>query len=93
MILAILIFSCYFFQPASSVKMCSVAEDSADLPERASKSAFQPGEKQCQKCRDKMSVIRLRGKDVYCEQFFITAMSHKFRSTLGKNKAMRLGDR
>ena len=74
--------------------MCSVAEG-ADLAEKPSKpvEAFEPGTRPCQKCREAMSVIRVRRKDVYCKACFVTAMNHKYRSTLGKNKAMRLGDK
>ena len=72
--------------------MCSVV-DGADFPARTPKLPFIPGERPCQKCKDTGSVVQLRGKDVYCEQCFISAMRHKFRSTLGKNKVMRAGDR
>ena len=74
--------------------MCSVAEG-ADLAERPINpaEAFEPGTKPCQKCREAMSVIRVRRKDVYCKECFVTAMSHKYRSTLGKNKVMRPGDK
>ena len=74
--------------------MCSVAED-ADVVERHARpvEAFEPGKRPCQKCREAMSVIRVRRKDVYCKECFVAAMSHKYRSTLGKNKAMRPGDK
>ena len=81
-------------KPIFIAGMCSVAEG-ADLAEKPSKpaEAFEPGAKPCQKCREAMSVIRVRRKDVYCKECFVTAMSHKYRSTLGKSKAMRPGDK
>jgi len=46
----------------------------------------------CKKCKEIPPCVNLRGNDTYCKTCFLTAVHHKFRSTLGKNKAMRPGD-
>ena len=77
--------------------MCSIVESSMDGalaekkvvldPKAADTKAFT-----CKKCRVNKSVLNLRVRDTYCKDCFLLAMTHKFRSTLGKNKAMRPGD-
>ena len=47
----------------------------------------------CKKClKEEEELIVLRKKDVYCRSCFTLNSVHKFRSTLGKNKAIRPGD-
>ncbi len=47
----------------------------------------------CKKCRTNDAVLTLRTKDRYCRDCFVTSVTHKFRSTLGKNRVMRHGDK
>ena len=47
----------------------------------------------CQKCRTEKPSITLRKKDVYCKSCFLMNCNHKFRSTLGKNKAIKINDK
>ena len=47
----------------------------------------------CQKCKKEKPILTLRKKDVYCKNCFLTNCNHKFRSTLGKNKAIKINDR
>ena len=47
----------------------------------------------CQKCKIEKPFITLRKKDVYCKECFLTNCNHKFRSTLGKNKAIKINDK
>jgi len=46
----------------------------------------------CKKCKINRPSVNLRVNDVYCKDCFLTAVHHKFRSTLGKHKAMKPGD-
>ena len=46
----------------------------------------------CQKCKTEKPFITLRKKDVYCKNCFLINCNHKFRSTLGKNKAIKIND-
>lgn len=71
--------------------MCSVV-DGAFIEEEESFSNILE-EKPCQKCKIEKPILTLRRKDVYCKMCFLTNCNHKFRSTLGKNKAIRPNDR
>ena len=46
----------------------------------------------CQKCKTEKPLITLRKMDVYCKNCFLINCNHKFRSTLGKNKAIKIND-
>lgn len=46
----------------------------------------------CVKCPDKGAVV-LNGKDVYCRKCLLHYVSHKFRSTLGKQKIFKSSDK
>ncbi len=78
--------------------MCSLVDGALDdeLTETesiASNSTTSSTSKLCQKCRVAEPILKLRKKDVYCKACFLTACHHKFRSTLGKNKAVQIDDR
>lgn len=47
---------------------------------------------QCIKCKQIGSVV-LRGRDTYCERCFLTNVTHKVRSSLGKNRLLRSNER
>lgn len=78
--------------------MCSLAEgdllfdsDAETLSECSTeKSEFSTTT--CKKCRIADAVLTLRTKDRYCRDCFVVAVTHKFRSTLGKNRVMRHGN-
>jgi len=72
--------------------MCSVV-DGAFIEEDESFGNNLESEKLCQKCKIEKPILTLRRKDVYCKMCFLTNCNHKFRSTLGKNKAIRPNDR
>ncbi|XP_034946508.1 cytoplasmic tRNA 2-thiolation protein 2 [Chelonus insularis] len=46
----------------------------------------------CRKCDVNTAAIRLRGKDFYCKDCFLIAVTHKFRATLGKSKIVKSSD-
>ena len=46
-------------------------------------------EKLCQKCKVAKPILTIKQKDVYCKMCFLHNCNHRFRSTLGKNKAIR----
>ncbi len=82
-------------------RMCSLVdgaicgeEDVSDTlsTSSASISTNDSATKTCQKCRVTEAILKLRKKDVYCKECFLISCHHKFRSTLGKNKAMQVGD-
>lgn len=47
----------------------------------------------CRKCRESPANVVLQNKFPYCRNCFTTMVSHKYRSTLGKSKLMKHGDR
>lgn len=69
--------------------MCSIVEGSFIEEENpvAEKATV------CQKCKVDPPILTLRRKDVYCKSCFLVNCNHKFRSTLGKNKAIKPNDR
>ena len=72
--------------------MCSVV-DGAFIEEEESIGNNFVEEKLCQKCKIEKPILTLRRKDIYCKMCFLTNCNHKFRSTLGKNKAIKPNDR
>ena len=72
--------------------MCSVV-DGAFLEENVDKGESNEEKRLCQKCKVQAPILTLRKKDVYCKDCFLHNCNHKFRSTLGKNKAIRINDR
>ena len=70
--------------------MCSVVDgafmEEVETTETVTKTV-------CQKCKTEKPSITLRKKDVYCKSCFLVNCNHKFRSTLGKNKAIKINDR
>ena len=75
-------------------KMCSVAggDGFCESMTTSSTPKAQIGD-ECKKCKKEKAVLVLRLRDAYCKDCFVTASTHKFRSTLGKNKALRPGDK
>ncbi len=69
--------------------MCSIAYGALDGEEVnvTDKKSIRLGEELCKKCKDSKAVLVLRGRDAYCQSCFLTASTHKFWATLGKNKA------
>ena len=47
----------------------------------------------CKKCQTNAGFVLLQQKDVFCGQCLHEYCSHKFRSTIGKSKAIRSGER
>uniref|UniRef100_A0A146LLP1 Cytoplasmic tRNA 2-thiolation protein 2 n=1 Tax=Lygus hesperus TaxID=30085 RepID=A0A146LLP1_LYGHE len=47
----------------------------------------------CRKCNESPANVVLQNKFPYCRSCFTTMVSHKYRSTLGKSKLMKHGDR
>jgi cytoplasmic tRNA 2-thiolation protein 2 len=77
-------------------RMCSLVDGALEpnVDEDVQEDQVHPGGKTiCQKCRISPPILTLRKKDVYCESCFLTGCHHKFRSTLGKNKAIHFNDR
>jgi len=71
--------------------MCSLTE--SELEPALVKTRLDPNQVEiCKKCRINKPVVNLRVNDVYCKDCFLSAVHHKFRATLGKNKATRPGD-
>eukprot|EP00095_Tigriopus_kingsejongensis_P007791 maker-scaffold370_size193435-snap-gene-0.32 protein:Tk07791 transcript:maker-scaffold370_size193435-snap-gene-0.32-mRNA-1 annotation:"cytoplasmic trna 2-thiolation protein 2 a" len=73
--------------------MCSREEESVDGALSLVKAKDISLESTCKKCRESRSVLNLRARDTYCKACFLTTCNHRFRSTLGKHKIMRRGDR
>ena len=74
--------------------MCSIV-DGAFPDEEVKANEDNAGEQQqrlCQKCKAQVPIVTLRKKDVYCKDCFLHNCNHKFRSTLGKNKAIKIND-
>jgi len=71
--------------------MCSLTESELE-PELVKQPLDLTVEQICKKCKENPPSVNLRGNDTYCKNCFLTSVHHKFRSTLGKNKAMRPGD-
>ena len=71
--------------------MCSVV-DGAFLEEEVKPSEDNGQQRLCQKCKEQVPIVTLRKKDVYCKDCFLHNCNHKFRSTLGKNKAIKIND-
>merc|ERR1712023_280006 len=46
----------------------------------------------CMKCKVNKPVLVIRVNDPLCEQCFLTYVTHKFRSTLGKSKLVQPND-
>ena len=67
-------------------KMCSVV-DGAFMEEVESIGNLE--DKVCQKCKVAKPILTIKQKDVYCKMCFLHNCNHRFRSTLGKNKAIR----
>ncbi len=70
--------------------MCSLVDGA--LPMEAEDETPLDG-KSCQKCKQEKPIVTLRKKDVYCKDCFLSNCNHKFRSTLGKNKALKPNDK
>ncbi|KAF6201615.1 hypothetical protein GE061_004008 [Apolygus lucorum] len=47
----------------------------------------------CRKCRESPANVVFQNKFPYCRNCFTTMVSHKYRSTLGKSKLMKHGDK
>lgn len=73
--------------------MCSLVDGAFPEPPSEDVVEDSKAKKLCQKCKEAEPILTLRKKDVYCKQCFLTNCNHKFRSTLGKNKAIRPNDR
>ncbi len=79
-------------------KMCSLAEgdllfdSDAETLSECSTEKSECSTTTCKKCRIADAVLTLRTKDRYCRDCFVVAVTHKFRSTLGKNRVMRHGN-
>ena len=72
--------------------MCSIVDGAFPVEEEKTQ-VTNLDDKVCQKCKTERPVLTLRKKDVYCKACFLTNCNHKFRSTLGKNKAIKPKDR
>ncbi|GBN35503.1 hypothetical protein AVEN_32355-1 [Araneus ventricosus] len=77
--------------------MCSVEEDIEDISKfslRLQNKAVIENRNllKCKKCDSKSSVL-LQKKDPFCRQCFFEYCTHKFRSTIGKSKKIKHGDR
>lgn len=46
----------------------------------------------CKKCNSSSALIILRKKDLYCRECFLANVTHKFRSSIGKNKILGKAD-
>ncbi|XP_037083217.1 cytoplasmic tRNA 2-thiolation protein 2-A-like [Pollicipes pollicipes] len=81
--------------------MCSIDEGdledirSKEEADRLKSSAVTPSGRPmlCQKCREEPAVLLLRVNDIYCRGCFLAAVTHKFRSTLGKSRLLKPGER
>lgn len=49
-------------------------------------------ESKCNKCREEIPCVVLRGKDAYCRRCFLSGTIHKFKSLLGKHHLIRPQD-
>ncbi|XP_068200967.1 cytoplasmic tRNA 2-thiolation protein 2 [Palaemon carinicauda] len=73
--------------------MCSVDPDEIVEMTRATGGLdLSSGNVTCRKCNTEKAVVVLRMKDAYCRECFLSYFVHKFRSTIGKSKQIRLGD-
>jgi len=72
--------------------MCSLTDSALD-PALVEKKLTISDDKTCKKCRECISSVNLRAKDTYCRDCFLLNVHHKVRSTLGKHKATRPGDK
>jgi len=72
--------------------MCSLTESALDPALQETKLTLSE-DITCKKCREATSCVNLRARDTYCRGCFLTGVHHKVRSTLGKHKATRPGDR
>ncbi|GIY52837.1 cytoplasmic tRNA 2-thiolation protein 2 [Caerostris extrusa] len=77
--------------------MCSVEEDIEDMSKYSNRvgnrnaSEYRNLQK-CKKC-DMKSEVLLQKKDPFCRECFFEYCSHKFRSTIGKSKQIKHGDK
>ncbi|XP_040573574.1 cytoplasmic tRNA 2-thiolation protein 2 [Lepeophtheirus salmonis] len=76
-----------------AVIMCSIIENGLVKNEEEEDDQTSVLSNLCKKCKNVEHVVTLRKKDSYCEACFISNCLHKFRSTLGKNKAISRNDR
>lgn len=49
-------------------------------------------ESKCNKCREQVPCILLRGKDAYCKKCFLNGTVHKFKALLGKHRLINPKD-
>ncbi|XP_064116959.1 cytoplasmic tRNA 2-thiolation protein 2-like isoform X2 [Macrobrachium nipponense] len=74
--------------------MCSVDPDEITEMTRATDGLdISSGNVMCRRCNTEKAVVVLRIKDAYCRECFLSYFVHKFRSTIGKSKQIRPGDR
>ncbi|GFV33187.1 cytoplasmic tRNA 2-thiolation protein 2 [Trichonephila clavipes] len=77
--------------------MCSVEEDIEDISKYSSNLRSKTLKEyrnlhKCKKC-DLKSLVLLQKKDPFCKKCFFEYCSHKFRSTIGKSKKIKHGDK
>lgn len=74
--------------------MCSVDPDELTEMTRATGQLdISGGDVLCRKCGTGTAEVVLRVKDAYCRECFLAYFVHKFRSTIGKSKQIRHGDK
>ncbi|XP_042866004.1 cytoplasmic tRNA 2-thiolation protein 2-like [Penaeus japonicus] len=74
--------------------MCSVDPDELTEMTRATGLMdISGGDVLCRKCGTGTAEVVLRVRDAYCRECFLAYFVHKFRSTIGKSKQIRHGDK
>ncbi|BES98400.1 Cytoplasmic tRNA 2-thiolation protein 2 [Nesidiocoris tenuis] len=71
--------------------MCSIGDDGTEHMEPVAFTELY--QSVCRKCSEVKAQVVLQSKFAYCRTCFLSMVSHKYRSTLGKSKVMKHGDK
>jgi len=73
--------------------MCDVNPDKLEAEEQLMKRKQKIIGSTCMKCKAENAVVVIRVQDPMCSSCFLTYVTHKFRSTLGKSKLVQPNDK
>lgn len=73
--------------------MCDVNPEKIEVEELMISRKKHLYNSMCMKCKETKAVVVVRVGDPLCRSCFITYVTHKFRSTLGKSKLVQANDR